>query len=938
MTEPARADDVVAAARPAGAKQDVPSTPSLRGGSAAYRPASVLGLQRLAGNRSVSRMLALQRTSLQRAGKPTDLSAALATGESSELQPFRPFTGITPNQLLSLVNLIVTEVWVAPWEETMLEEAWTARGAGNLAQSDWTLWESCAKRGANIKNVPWLSELRSSFADKVYETAQTNLTHSNRDIEAEKAKLGIGVASPTADQDAAIKEQQRLAQKVKDATEALTKLTQIYVGYADPLPAKPASDNSQYGGDSRPGGKDDAGSRNRFNFSLERRPPYPPENGDGMPAWETISAVYQGLTVRVSNILNANPALYALVELDATTKPHASAVNVLTDPNQSPQEARQKLGAALKEVTDNITKALDDVTKRSIDFGSMTPVHQRLFDVDPVWSKPFQKALAMSHIKDDNAAAASGAMLVTLALAAAVEIGTAGAATPAIVALLATTGDAAVAVDSWRRWSQLDATAKAASSDKNALVTPQAADEAETEALTNSAMALFSVFGTLVHSAMDAAKVAELEARIAERQSLVTLATKTPEEQKALLSKVIERDGAQAALNDTGRPAADLIAIVGAESPAGKSLAALTGAGALTAEDITKGLPLLATKTAEEAKDLVGKGVEVLGPAQTVARGGGMGAIDAAVHGDAGVMGRLNAWRDQLIAKVEPLLDVAETAEQVRGFFADLASLPIDAIETALGIALTVSSMLDSGATSSVDGLCDGWVVDLDAAATNAAAANGITTADYDDQGHLPAQRFTAQRQVLRATTPVPLTERQLNMLSGQEFEELMRMLIGSGHFAADGLPPMAIMELKLNPSDHGLDGIGMRRRGPLVDTFKFEFKQIEKDGKPFLHDTNAGVQGGFGWTDEKMRVLLGSDDPVAMDTADALTRRLRRYFGPRYSESLLLDAFREQIKKAPLIIGTRMHADLSILLPQLRGLAKVLGKGKVKLLLVRGR
>ena len=224
------------------------------------RPASMLGLQRLAGNRSVAQML--QRAPVvQRADKPTTLTEALRTGESDQLQPFRPFTGITPHQLLSLVNLIVTEAWVAPWEETMLEEAWTARGSADLTEADWTLWQSCAKRGANIRNVPWLRELRASFADKVYETAKDNLYRSGQTLEKEKTKLGIGAEKPTADQDAAIKRQQELARKVKRANEALNKLTLIDVGYADPPAQSTSSDSSRYGGGSKPGGLDDAAAR-----------------------------------------------------------------------------------------------------------------------------------------------------------------------------------------------------------------------------------------------------------------------------------------------------------------------------------------------------------------------------------------------------------------------------------------------------------------------------------------------------------------------------------------------------------------------------------------------------------------------------------------------------------------------------------------------------
>lgn len=902
------------------------------------RPASMLGLQRLAGNRSVAQML--QRAPVvQRADKPTTLTEALRTGESDQLQPFRPFTGITPHQLLSLVNLIVTEAWVAPWEETMLEEAWTARGSADLTEADWTLWQSCAKRGANIRNVPWLRELRASFADKVYETAKDNLYRSGQTLEKEKTKLGIGAEKPTADQDAAIKRQQELARKVKRANEALNKLTLIDVGYADPPAQSTSSDSSRYGGGSKPGGLDDAAARTRFAFKIDQQPPFAPVEGDGMTTWSTVAAVYRGLTERVSNILNANPALYALVELDAARSTQSTALNVITPDGQAPGEARQQLGQAIEKVIDNIAKTRDDVVSRDLSFGAMLPVHERLYSADPVWRKPFQKRVALEAVADDNAAAANGALLVTLAVAAAVEIGTAGLASPVLPMLITATSSAAVAADSWSRWMQLDRASKATSSDQNALVSKETADDAATEALTNTAFALIDVFFALAKTAVSMARVADLQAQLAERQALATLATKSAEEQKTLVTSVVERDGAQAALTKTGRSAPDLIAIVGAESPAGKSLASISGAGALTEADVVRGLPLLATKTAEEAKALVSTGIETLGPAQTLARGGGMAGIEAATHADATVLGRLTKWRDSLVGRVEPMLDAAETTEQARGFLADLAGIPIDQIETALGIGLVLATSLDVDVKSSVDGAYGGATLDLEAAVAHYAAEHGEPSVTYDDEGR-PLPQAPVQRQVIVPAAPVPLTDRQLNMLSGAEFEDLMRQLIGSGHFAPEGLPTMSVMEIKVTGGDNGIDGIGLRRRGQYVDTYKFEFKQIQPGGVPELpfRPTMSGVQGGMNWTDENINKLFVSDNPVAMETLDELTRRLRRYFGPRYSESLLLDAFRFEIRRAPLIVVTRLHADLSTLLPQIRGLARSLGKGKVKLLLVRGR
>ena len=138
------------------------------------------------------------------------------------------------------------------------------------------------------------------------------------------------------------------------------------------------------------------------------------------------------------------------------------------------------------------------------------------------------------------------------------------------------------------------------------------------------------------------------------------------------------------------------------------------------------------------------------------------------------------------------------------------------------------------------------------------------------------------------------MTERQLDKLSPAEFEEIIRWAYRSGHWEAEGLPRMSVMELKINGSDHGLDGIGLRRRADLVDLYKLEMKQTVTGSPraPGLHATLSGVQGGPDWARANAGKLIASDDPIAMETLENLGRRLKRYFGDRYSEELLLEAF----------------------------------------------
>jgi hypothetical protein len=63
------------------------------------RPAEslLLMMQTLVGNAATTRLCA---PTAQRSTEPTNLAEAIRSGDSSELDPFRPFPGITTNQLL----------------------------------------------------------------------------------------------------------------------------------------------------------------------------------------------------------------------------------------------------------------------------------------------------------------------------------------------------------------------------------------------------------------------------------------------------------------------------------------------------------------------------------------------------------------------------------------------------------------------------------------------------------------------------------------------------------------------------------------------------------------------------------------------------------------------------------------------------------------------
>jgi len=914
----------------AGSRATGGESPALRPGDdlALATPGQLLALQRMAGNGAVTSLLSRPPKprpplAVQRAEKAANLDEAIRSGDSDQLEPFRPFHGITDTQLLSLVNMIVTEGFVSWREESILEEAWSSRGPDGLKEQDFSLWKSCVNRGADVKNVFWLRELRAQFATDTRERARENLQKNQQTVEKEASRLGVTLGggpqlpgSPEAD--AALKEQQQQASDLKDAKDVLQKLRTIVVGY-DPDPA--------LGGTSRPGGAPDEATQDRVpaQFDPEKPPQFPPNAGEHMASWGEIAAVHKDLTLKVSDTLNRNPALYALMAADTNKPTAAGGSDALAVPNQSAGDARAKLGQAFGEVLDDIKKTQDAINGNDLGFQDMHPIHQTFFSTHPTYSKPFPKAAAQDYVVDEGGKAETAGLAVTVAvmvLILGIEIATAGTATPAIGALLGLTASGAIAADSWNQWAKLDNAARATVSTDGSIVFPEQADQALMTALINTAMALLDVYGAgkALKAGASLGKVAALEAEMALRAKLAKAGAQE-------IAEFVEKEGAEAAVRVSGRTAEDLIGVVGRESPAGQRLVAISGLEKATVEELGQSLTRLAEKSVAEAKDVVSQSLDAFGPAETLKRAGGLEAIERAVAEDAGVLGRLDAWREGLIDEAEKaLVDASgkEGADTVRSFLSQRSGVAADALESALGIAVMfLGGEGGDKAEHSLDGEHGQHTLDLDRAATESARKNG-----------LPVQRAVV------TGAPLPLTERELDLLSADEFEELLRALLASGHFSAEGLPRMSVLELKVNASNHGLDGIGLRRRSDLVDLYKFEFKQVTTGSihVPELGSTVAGIQGGAGWTAANVDKLLASSDPVAMETLDALNARLKRLFGNRYSESLLLDAFREELARAPLVIATRIHASLDRLIPQMRGLARTLGKGNVMLLLIRGR
>ncbi|GAS91534.1 hypothetical protein [Mycolicibacterium brisbanense] len=706
-------------------------TSSLSTGYARTVPVSLMALQRTAGNLAVSRMLAgtSQTQVVQRAdeGNPKTLDEAIKTGDSGSLKPFRPFPPINSQQLLSICNIVLTNAWVGPDDESTLEEAWKAYGhQPSMTQADYDMWKRCEDRGAEIHNVPWMKIMESDFAWATRDLADRNLENNAKHISDEAGRLGVAVdggapVAPSAAQDAAMTEQQQLAKRVTDLKESMQNLLKLDVGYAEgpvPVPApETPTDSAPPAG--APGTQEQL--RRHFTFKPGEKPPFTPEGNEQSPMAnnDQVQAAYNGLEKAINRILNQNPALYALASIGGDVSGVSSGAPAAqgqpATQGHSLEEARVQIGGAFTKILDNIKETRANITTQSLGFQHLLPVHEKLYGSK--YPNTFDREFLKAYVVDEKGSeesmkAALG--FATMALIIAVEIGTGGAATPVIGALIGAASSSAVAANSWDQALQQGAASKTGFNDDSAVVSKEEANDAETTAALDTAAALLDVF-MLGHAAMSgvaAARVAGLMAAEEVTAKLTRLSALSAEERVTVVSQAIERDGVGSVVARSGQKAEDLLTIVGKDTAAGRSINAFIAAGgAKSADDVGAALAKLATLAPTDADQALSQGIEVLGPAKTIERAGGWATVESKAVNTASVR-RLENWRSDVVDDLQGFMrqrrasaassTAAEDVEAARNFLGSRAGIGGGAADEILGLALGEMATMEKTARLAV--------------------------------------------------------------------------------------------------------------------------------------------------------------------------------------------------------------------------------------------
>ena len=714
-----------------------------------------------------------------------------------------------------------------------------------MAEADWRLWKECEDFGAELKAVPWLYEFRMTFAAKVRASALDSLDKNVVAIRAEAKRLGIGTRgeaapAPTKESDDAVKEQAKLAQAVADAQARQKQLEDLEVGWDAP----PSSDKSSAGGVQ-------STEQQKAKFNPHAPPHTPPQPEDGMADYPSVKANYDGMTRTIGSIVRENPALYALTA--ATRWDHEGRTWLVA-------ERSWRQGSTGSSTTS--PRRAPTSSPRASAGRTCSPSKRRC---SVARSTTFNREAIEDAIKEAGGDAAAGAKLlslVTLALPTAVEVGTAGAATPVIAAVISLAASGASATMSWQEFSKLDTAAKATVSDDDAVVTKEQADGAKLAALMDTAIALIDVYGVgkAVTAARPGAKatVAALEGRVKNAATL-----------RSELGKI--------------------------------------GRG----------------ETVEGAEAVVKESVEAMGAAATVRSAGGWAALEKAVGANG--TKEVGAWRDEVIHQAEEAaLQAAkgEESEAARQAMALASGFAQAAVSEALDVIIEVfSGPTDAEADEAVD--VGGQEAILDArtvAEEYAESAPSGPTATVAKLG-----RHQVMRAPPIVTVPV-MPERLSRMTSDEfetiirqgvgsgyfRAQGLPRMTVIDGKLNA-----------AMNGYD-GL-GIAKEGEQVHLFNLECKHVQNLPEGMmhvPKLGDTIFGVQGGVGWNREKASVLLKADNEFAEDTLKYLEQAMKRRV-KGFHPHMLGDALAGALERAAFVVFTPVWAPTHLLLAQLRGLAR---------------
>jgi len=609
----------------------------------------VRALSRGAGNHSVSRVLArdvIGDVVAYKNGIQIDLSTASTAEKLAEIQRL---LGGGPG-----FGSGVKEVW-----ESIPDLA-------AVAKANEELFLQCAHRDPTLLSLPAFDGVRSGFKAAVEQRVLGNLSSNRNYVAQQMDSVGVTAdedtqAESTAEQDAAVRKTQVLAEMVGQWQAGMARARDIKVG-------RNLRGQSTYRSD----------MVREIEVDATFDPDNPPAIRDApkgreaeFRSYDEVKTHYLALDAGVKRVLADSPAVFAIVSQQSGGTPGQAASEFAREDTKG---AREALTSALTKVGKKIDEAVP-LVGGGLDYRDFIPVHQQLLGT-PQFAGEIDKAVIQRDIEGHE----MGKVLRSLGLGAlsaaaflVAEFATAGMATfiGVAVGIGASATNAGLSIDDYVK--KATAAGGGTGDRRNDIVSSEQVDSALFQAVLDTALAFVDAAVGIASAASKlggpAAKLLEAAEAGAAKMGTAGLGEALSGADHAAKVAAIEKSLAEAGIARTveasGKSAEDLAAIVGKESESGKRLLAAAGlgkdAGAL--EGLTSKLAELATLARAEQETVMRQAIDQFGYAGALRRAGGWKTVTKTLGEASPISAELDAWRSGLVRDMQAWMETASKGE-----------------------------------------------------------------------------------------------------------------------------------------------------------------------------------------------------------------------------------------------------------------------------------
>lgn len=401
----------------------------------------VLALQHAAGNQAVSRMLearvgpagpVLGRWTMPFLTSKSDdeLVKDGAAGDVTAIKEIKDFGRATEEQKLLMVDHLCAQVLVGPRDERALESIWLGFGDDfvRVASANLPRWKLSAVRYTGISDrIPAVKALRTAFVKDIESVARDNLKQNREFAKGEMARFGIpedehaAAGALTPDASGELERMQDAADTVSALQWSQKAALGAVVGFRevlapgdgkhwrpakfDPFEPQPAASIPI----------DSSGSTWLYDeFTEQERMVTDAAEVPVPKPFADVKAKYEAAEQDIAGWVTAYPSLLAL------TRENDAAVTGGLARADSPEQARDKLGAALRKLLKDIATT-EGKLGGDLDPLDLKPIHVRLAAKSATaesgtdWSQELPAAIAQDLLRDhdiSNALRALGLQLV----------------------------------------------------------------------------------------------------------------------------------------------------------------------------------------------------------------------------------------------------------------------------------------------------------------------------------------------------------------------------------------------------------------------------------------------------------------------------------------------------------------------------------------------